>query len=127
VRELRELGAEVVVLPAARHARSKARVDGSRKPASGQVQIAALVAALGGRGITSVLVEGGGRLATSFLAAGAVDRLVMIIAPKIIGSGIEGIGDLGIRRLQDAITFSRIKTRRLGSDIIFDGIVKKEY
>jgi riboflavin biosynthesis pyrimidine reductase len=47
--------------------------------------------------------------------------MVIAIAPKIIGQGIEAIGDLGITSLADAITFSSVRTRRLGDDIIFDG------
>jgi riboflavin biosynthesis pyrimidine reductase len=73
------------------------------------------------RGIRSVLVEGGSRIITSLLAQKLVDRLVVAIAPKLIGSGTEAIGDLGIRRLADALTFSTFATRRLGDDIIFDG------
>ena len=58
---------------------------------------------------------------TSLFAERLVDRLVVVIAPKIIGKGAEAIGDLEIVRLRDAITFSEFKTRRLGPDIVFDG------
>jgi riboflavin biosynthesis pyrimidine reductase len=75
---------------------------------------------LGGRGISSVLVEGGAATVTSLLAALLVDRLVVAIAPKIIGSGTDAIGDLRIEHLKDALTFSSFKTRRLGPDIIVD-------
>lgn len=75
---------------------------------------------LGGRGISSVLVEGGAATVTSLLAALLVDRMVVAIAPKIIGRGTDAIGDLGIEHLKDAITFSSFKTRRLGPDIIVD-------
>ncbi|HSO75943.1 MAG TPA: bifunctional diaminohydroxyphosphoribosylaminopyrimidine deaminase/5-amino-6-(5-phosphoribosylamino)uracil reductase RibD [Blastocatellia bacterium] len=75
---------------------------------------------LGGRGIPSVLVEGGAATVTSLLAARLVDRLVVAIAPKIIGRGTDAIGELGIENLNDALTFSSFKTRRLGPDIIVD-------
>jgi riboflavin-specific deaminase-like protein len=84
-----------------------------------------LVEVLAQRRIGSVLVEGGKRLITSLLAAGAVDRLVVIIAPKIIGQGVEAVGDLGITRLSDAITFSSFETRQLGQDIVIDGRVAR--
>ena len=67
-----------------------------------------------------MLVEGGAAMVTSLLAAHLVDRLVIAIAPKIIGSGTEAVGDLGIDRLKDALTFSSFKTRRLGPDVIVD-------
>ena len=105
--ELEELGAEVFVVPMAAN--------------NSQVDLRALLQEIGKRGIESVLVEGGSGIVTSLFAARLVDRLVVIIAPKIIGKGTEAINDLGIDRLRDAITFSEFKTRRLGPDIVFDG------
>lgn len=107
VRELERLGAQVLRLPANN---DKSGVD-----------LAELLAELGRRRISSVLVEGGARIITSLVAARLVDRLVVAVAPKIIGQGTEAIGDLGIAHLRDAIVFSSFKTRRLGPDIIFDG------
>ena len=78
---------------------------------------------MGGRDVLP-LVEGGKGMITSLLALRAVDRLVAVIAPKIIGKGIEAIGDLGITRLDDAITFSSVRTRKLGKDIVFDARLK---
>lgn len=109
-RELASLGAEVLRLPSG--------------PDHSGVNIERLLKTLGSRGIASVLVEGGKGIITSLLAARAVDRLVTVIAPKIIGEGIEAIGDLGITRLDDAITFSSVKTRKLGPDIVLDGRLK---
>jgi diaminohydroxyphosphoribosylaminopyrimidine deaminase/5-amino-6-(5-phosphoribosylamino)uracil reductase len=108
--KIQNLGAEVLRLPAAS--------NGSR------VDLRCLLAELGRRGITSVLVEGGRRIITSMLTARAVDRLVVVIAPKVIGQGTEAIGNLGITRLNEAITFSSVRTRRLGDDLIFDGRLK---
>jgi diaminohydroxyphosphoribosylaminopyrimidine deaminase/5-amino-6-(5-phosphoribosylamino)uracil reductase len=110
VREIESLGGEVLRLP-----RSK---DNSG------IDLARLLEELGRRGIASVLVEGGKGIITSLLKARAVDRLVAVIAPKIVGQGIEAVGDLGITKLDEAIVFSSVKTRRLGADIVFDGRVK---
>ena len=73
----------------------------------------------------SLLVEGGAAIVTSLLRHGLVDRLVVCIAPKLVGAGIEAVGDLGIQDLADALTFSRVETRRLGDDLIFDGQVAR--
>lgn len=89
--------------------------------ADGQVDLGDLLASLSSQGVRSVMVEGGAAIITSLLRAGLVDRLVVCIAPKIVGAGIEAIGDLEIRRLSDALTFSRTEIRRLGDDIIFEG------
>ena len=104
--ELHRRGAEVLWLP-----------DASKVP---RVDLASLLDELCRRGMSSVLVEGGRGIITSMLKARAVDRLIVITAPKIIGEGTEAIGDLGITRLSDAITFASVKTRRLGDDLVFD-------
>ncbi|HKP13408.1 MAG TPA: bifunctional diaminohydroxyphosphoribosylaminopyrimidine deaminase/5-amino-6-(5-phosphoribosylamino)uracil reductase RibD [Blastocatellia bacterium] len=105
--EVERLGAQVVTLPTLAN--------------SSRVDLASLLGELKARGVQSVLVEGGPAIITSLLAHKLVDRLVVAIAPKLIGSGREAVGDLGIRRLADALTFERFSTRRLGDDIIFDG------
>ena len=109
-RAIQDKGAEVLRLPKARNG-------------SG-IDISRLLQTLQRRGIQSVLVEGGKAIITSLLKAGAVDRLIVVIAPKIIGQGTEAIGDLGIKKLERAVTFSSIKIRKLGNDIIFDGRLK---
>lgn len=90
-------------------------------PDYSKVDLARLLEELGQRGIASVLAEGGKRIITSLLAARAVDRLIAVIAPKLIGQGTEAIGDLGITRLNDAIAFSSVHISRLGPDVVFDG------
>lgn len=107
LQEVERLGAQIVVLPTFAD--------------TGRVDLALLLGQLKRRGVASVLVEGGSRIITSLLAQKLVDRLVVAIAPKLIGSGTDAIGDLGIRRLAGALTFSAFDTRRLGDDIIFDG------
>jgi diaminohydroxyphosphoribosylaminopyrimidine deaminase/5-amino-6-(5-phosphoribosylamino)uracil reductase len=127
VRGFERLGAEVLVLQRA------PRVDLAAEAGKGQpqpdnddpkrygVDLSRLLAALGGRGIASLLVEGDSGIITSLLASRSVERIVAVIAPKIIGSGIDAIGDLAIKQLKDAITFGSVRIGKLGRDIIFDG------
>ena len=49
------------------------------------------------------------------------DRLVIIVAPTILGSGIEAVADLGIKSMDDAIRLACRKVYRKGEDIIIDG------
>jgi diaminohydroxyphosphoribosylaminopyrimidine deaminase/5-amino-6-(5-phosphoribosylamino)uracil reductase len=52
--------------------------------------------ALGARGITSVMIEGGGRLLTALLQENLVDEIAWLTAPKVIGSqGVPALGDMG--------------------------------
>jgi len=77
---------------------------------------AALVEALGARGLRRVLVEGGGRLVSAFLAAGALDRLYVTTAPVLIGDGVPGLRFSGVDVLAEAL---RPPSRRLelGDDV----------
>ena len=54
-------------------------------------------------GVASLLVEGGGRVITSMLQAGAVDRVVVSLSPTIIGAGVEAVGPLGVSRVAEGI------------------------
>ncbi|GAB3270150.1 RibD family protein [Arthrobacter pigmenti] len=67
------------------------------------------------RGLGRVLVEGGGRTVSAFLAAGLLDRLFLTTAPVLIGDGIPGVRFAGADRLADAL---RAPARRflLGDD-----------
>lgn len=89
----------------------------------GGVDIARLMAMLGARDITSVLVEGGSRVFTSFLRKGLVDRLVAIIAPKILGTGLDTIGDLNLQNINEALKLTFEKTYCLGDDIVVEARV----
>jgi riboflavin biosynthesis pyrimidine reductase len=69
----------------------------------------------------SVLVEGGAGLITAMVRERRVRRLIVSIAPLVLGRGIEAIGDLDIMRLRDALAFRRALFSQLGADVIFDG------
>ncbi len=84
----------------------------------GQVDLREALKRLSDEGMMSVLVEGGARLATSLLKSGLVDKLMVIIGPKIIGQGVEAVGDLGVSDLDEALSFSIEKTRRVGDDLV---------
>ena len=65
---------------------------------------ARVMQALGQRGFTSVLVEGGGTVAADALRAGIVDRALLFVAPALLGGdGVPAVGALGIARAADAI------------------------
>ncbi len=94
------------------------------RDADGHVDLRQLLKTLAREGISSVLVEGGSGVITAFLAAGLVDRLVTVTAPKVLGKGIEAVGDLGIDDLDGAIGLEIRKVMRIGDDIVMDTRVK---
>ena len=78
-------------------------------------------------GITSILVEGGSKLATSFLRAGLIDKHYVFVAPKIIGAGIEAVGELGSRKIADGIEYKNITVSHdLSPDILITGYLKRK-
>ena len=91
----------------------------------GRLDLTAMLGQLRELGIRSLMVEGGSGIVTSLLRARLIDRLVVCIAPKLIGTGLDAIGDLGIRDLSQALTFRDTSIRQLGSDIVFEGIVDR--
>jgi riboflavin biosynthesis pyrimidine reductase len=88
------------------------------------VDLTALLEALAARGIRSVLVEGGAALITSLLRRRLAQRLVVCVAPKVLGHGVEAVGDLGIARLDEAVTFRDGRFQVCGSDMLFVGEVE---
>jgi len=86
---------------------------------TGQVDLAAALTALGERGITRLLVEGGAGLAAAFFRARLVDRLVWVHAPLAIGGdGIPAIAGLDLAALADAPAFERLSTETIGDDVL---------
>jgi diaminohydroxyphosphoribosylaminopyrimidine deaminase / 5-amino-6-(5-phosphoribosylamino)uracil reductase len=84
---------------------------------SGKVDLAAMLADLGQRGINELHVEAGEKLNASLLAAGLVDELLVYVAPRLIGSGL-GLAALApIARLDDALGFAFTAIDRVGGDL----------
>lgn len=90
---------------------------------SGRVDLGVLMEELHGFGVRSVMVEGGASLITALLRGQFVDRLAVCVAPKILGRGVEAIGDLGIRDLTDSLTLAGTTVTAYGADTVFDGRV----
>ncbi len=75
--------------------------------------------ALGARGMTRVLIEGGGRVAASLLRAGLVDRLVWFHAAKVIGGdGVPAVSGFGLEELAGAPGFALRDSRPIGEDLV---------
>lgn len=87
--------------------------------AEGRVSLPALVEALGKRDVQGVLLEGGPTLAWSAVRAGVVDRLVLYLAPKLIGgTGAPGVlGGEGVGSLSHALPVSLVEVAPVGEDL----------
>jgi len=90
-----------------------------------RVDLKKLFAELGKRNISSVLIEGGSGIITSVLEENLPDRVVIVIAPKILGKGIEAVGNLRINTIDEALRITYRKVLRKGADIILDGRIQE--
>jgi len=109
VRALEEAGAEVLTLPSS----------------AGRVDLPALLDALGRRGITGVLLEGGSTLNGAMLAQGLVDKVMFFVAPMLIGGqrAPGAIGDPGVRELSEAARLTGVRWQAYGADLCISGYV----
>jgi len=81
--------------------------------------VADVLQALGQRGVTRLLVEGGGRLAASLFRAQLVDRLVWFHAPGVIGGdGVPAVAGFGLESLAERPRFQRRSIAPVGADIV---------
>lgn len=96
----------------------RAQVERVEPGDDGRPTVAAVLAALEKRNIGSVLIEGGGHVAASFLKAGAVDRLEWFRAPILIGSeGRPCVAGLALETLSAAPRLERVAVEPLGPDL----------
>ncbi|MFN8545890.1 MAG: bifunctional diaminohydroxyphosphoribosylaminopyrimidine deaminase/5-amino-6-(5-phosphoribosylamino)uracil reductase RibD [Candidatus Binatia bacterium] len=109
VAALRRSGVEVLLLPGRR----------------GRVGFETIVRALGARGITALLVEGGATVAAAALEARVVDRVVLFVAPRLLGGdAVPAIGTLGIGRVADAIGIEGLAVGHVGDDLVLEGRIR---
>ena len=87
------------------------------------VNLAATLALLRDTGLRSLLVEGGAAVITSFLRHRLVDRVVVGIAPRILGAGTEAVGDLSVARVGDGLRLTTRSMHAVGEDFVLAGDV----
>jgi 3,4-dihydroxy 2-butanone 4-phosphate synthase/GTP cyclohydrolase II len=87
---------------------------------AGGVNLPALLAALGARGINSLMVEGGAQVITSFLAEKLVDQLIVTIAPRLVG-GLRVIDKFVLPHSATLPRLGKVIYEQLGEDLIIWG------
>lgn len=90
---------------------------------NGRVDLRSFLSTMGAREITSLLVEGGKEVNGAFLDEGLVDKLILFIAPKLVGDGeaLPVFGGKGVSRVSDAIQVKDMRVQRLGGDLMVIG------
>jgi len=82
-----------------------------------------VLAALGKRGVLSVLVEGGGETLGAVVDAGLADMAYVFVAPTVIGGrgGIPAVGGTGVSRMAEAHALRGSSVHTLGQDVLMCG------
>lgn len=75
---------------------------------------------LGKNKISSVLVEGGRKIYTSFIKEGLFDDMVVFISPKIIGEGLPAVDKLGIHSIRKSMKLRVRTVEKLGEDVLIE-------
>jgi diaminohydroxyphosphoribosylaminopyrimidine deaminase/5-amino-6-(5-phosphoribosylamino)uracil reductase len=86
--------------------------------ATGHLAISGILEAATRARVVSLIVEGGGQLAASFMRAGVVDRIEWFRAPIVLGGDARPcLGGLGLEKLVSAPTYQRISVKEVGADL----------
>jgi diaminohydroxyphosphoribosylaminopyrimidine deaminase/5-amino-6-(5-phosphoribosylamino)uracil reductase len=125
ITEARQVPTWMIALPSADPAKQQALRDAGvdiiegTHSAAGQLDLAAALQRLGERGVTRLLVEGGGQLGAALLREGLVDRLVWLHAPVLLGEdGVPAVGALDYGRLAAAPAFELLSIETVGADVL---------
>ncbi len=88
----------------------------------GNIRIKTLFKKLVKMDITSVLIEGGSKVASSVIREGLVDELNIFYSPKIVGGdGLSMISDLNIQKMEKAIRLKDIHIKKFGQEFMLEG------
>jgi diaminohydroxyphosphoribosylaminopyrimidine deaminase/5-amino-6-(5-phosphoribosylamino)uracil reductase len=92
-----------------------------------RIKLKWLLKKLGGEGVTSLLVEGGGEVNASFLLGGFGHRVAFFYAPKILGGrdARPAVGGSGMQSVHNRIALEHAQWRRLGPDLLLTARVGK--
>ncbi len=78
-------------------------------------------------GVSSVLVEGGGKVFTSFIECGLADKITLFLSPKMIGGPKTFLSSPGVERIKDAYTLKNVNFKKVGDDILIEGFINDPY
>jgi diaminohydroxyphosphoribosylaminopyrimidine deaminase/5-amino-6-(5-phosphoribosylamino)uracil reductase len=109
-RALAEAGAEVLELPSKQE----------------KVELEALLKSLGEREVTSVMVEGGATLLGSLFDAKLVDKVIVYVAPIVVGgeNALSAVAGSGVDKITEAVNLKDIEVKTLANDVMISGYIR---
>jgi diaminohydroxyphosphoribosylaminopyrimidine deaminase/5-amino-6-(5-phosphoribosylamino)uracil reductase len=90
----------------------------------GRIELRQALAEAARQGMTSLLLEGGGRLAAGALRERLVDQVRIFVAPLLLGAGVGSVAGLGIEKVDAAVRLEQVRLRRVGSDLLYTAEVR---
>ena len=105
LRKLEKLGVEVLFV---------------KKEGPNRLSLKNTLRELGKSSISSILVEGGSGVFTSFIHQNLFDDIMVFLSPKILGDGIPAIGDIGITNIKRAQKIKIDHFEKIGEDLLVD-------
>lgn len=94
---------------------------------NGRIEFRDILVSLGKRKVDSLYIEGGSGVLGSAFDSGIVNKVYAAVAPKIVGGSraVTPVGGVGIERMNDALTLSRVSHEIIGNDVIIKGYIDK--
>ncbi|MFO7526329.1 MAG: bifunctional diaminohydroxyphosphoribosylaminopyrimidine deaminase/5-amino-6-(5-phosphoribosylamino)uracil reductase RibD [Ignavibacteriaceae bacterium] len=107
IAELKKLGINIIVV---------------KKNHNDKIHLKSMLKTLGKLHITSVLVEGGSRIYTSFIKQKLFDDMILFLSPKFIGGGIPIVNNLGVKSIKSPFKLKLVNCEAIGEDIVAEYI-----
>lgn len=94
-----------------------------------RIDLASMLTMIGARGVTSVLIEGGGRVAHTALTSGVVDKCVLFYALKLLGGsdGIPMFNGPGPEKMSESLVLYDTEVIRMDEDIMITGYLRADH
>ncbi len=96
-------------------------------PLNGKVDLKEVMRKAAEQEMSHVMIEGGSCVASSALSMGIVDKIVVFVAPKIIGKGTESIGDIKVENLSDCVALRDVEIERIGDDLMYSAKISRQW
>lgn len=90
----------------------------TKKNSTGRVDLQSLLKKLSKKGISSILVEGGSKVFSSFLKQDLFDDIYLFISPKILGDGIRTFSEVSFNKISKSIKLKIEKNQLIENDIL---------
>ncbi len=88
--------------------------------AQGRMQLKSVLKEIAKLQISSILVEGGSKIYSSFLKQKLFDNIFLFVSPKILGNGLKTFSELKSNKLSDAAKLNIRRTQKIGDDLLIE-------